>query len=245
MYIRCCHIIDSLFYSYKGIPAPSCTGLEHLNEALRLNKGVIVLVPHYGCYGSVAYGLMCKGYKLSQFLTLYPQNIYRRNDWIDSQVVKAKARCWSHPNVQNIYYRPGHSVRQIYRVLKENGIIIMYPDGSRGSKMDLFEFLGNKIRFSTGFAEIALRTGAVILPAFSATDENGFHTINIEPCIHTDDNNSIRKPISAYLKILEHYIEKDPAQWHTWLRIIKTGAGTFETITKEVEADKFYLPSDM
>lgn len=241
--IRYCHLIDTLFYRQKGVPEPICTGMEQLEDALKFNKGVIILVPHYGCFGSVAYTLFCRGYKFHQLLTLYPQNIYRKINVIDSAVVRAKARCWSHPDVINIYYRPGHYMRQIYRVLKENGILIMYADGSRGEKFDLFDFMGSKIRFSTGPAEIAARTGAALLPAFSITDD-GLHRITIESPLFVKGKDAIRESTLAYVKLLERYVETYPGQWHTWMRLSKMKEGIIEPSVRSVQFDEFYSPAD-
>lgn len=244
MNVRYCHLIDTLFYKQKEVPEPICIGTEYLEEALGLNKGVIILVPHYGCFGSVGYSLFCRGYRFYQLLTLYPQNIYRKINLLDSAVMRAKAQCWSHPDVINIYYRPGHYMRQIYRILKENGILIMYADGSRGEKFDLFDFMGSKIRFSTGPAEIAARTGAALLPAFSITDEDTLHRIYIERPISVNGKDSIRESTSTYVKLLENYVEKYPQQWHTWIRLSQINNGIIEPSVKTVKLEEYYSPAD-
>jgi KDO2-lipid IV(A) lauroyltransferase len=81
-----------------------------------------------------------------------------------------------------------------------------------------FEFFGSPARFPTGPVEIALRTGAPILPAFCIREANDRYVAFGEPPLYLrrskDPEADVRDAMEAILRTFERYIRRYPDQWH-------------------------------
>ena len=67
-------------------------------------------------------------------------------------------------------------LRQTYmarRVLMDGGMLHMVPDGLQGDSGVLVPFHGRMRRLATGFAELAVSTGAAVVPVIANMDVDG------------------------------------------------------------------------
>ncbi len=109
---------------------------------------------------------------------------------------------------QNIYT----AMHEAISVLKRGGVVIIAPDGYLGSSGVSLPFLGRRRDFQAGFAEIALITGADIVPAFVSIKQNGHFDVEFidMPDVIDDDMKHQEKVI--YL--IKQYASLLEARWN-------------------------------
>ncbi|MBI5192034.1 MAG: oligosaccharide flippase family protein [Nitrospirae bacterium] len=244
----------------------SICGLEHLDSAIKLNKGVILLSFHLGSYGIPLAALGYKGYSLFQHIvdwqdtplitpdilkykdnTFYQQNapsdFYpgRYIGTIEKSILGIKKRCHSFLPVKMLYHKEKHYARNLLRCLGENSILSIMGDGSKGSRFTNVDFLGKKISFSTGPASLAAITGAAILPVFTIRENDRRHKVIIHSPIFVKrkDSDSIEDAVAAYTALLENYVMEYPGHWYTWDRLTVTRDSAGEEVIQPVVKKSF------
>src|SRR3989338_3857407 len=95
------HLIESFLYGRLNEDrikrlVPLIQGKPYLDEAVREGKGAILLVSHFGSFGMLIAGLVHRGYRVHQVLTLAPPPPYRTWRWVDRAIMRVKLRCWRH-----------------------------------------------------------------------------------------------------------------------------------------------------
>jgi len=179
---------------------------EYLDSAIKNYPGVIFLSGHIGNWELGA----CLVSKLG-----CPVNVV--------------ALSHVHKKVNNLFNRQraycgtkvipiGFALRQCYRLLKEKGLVAFLGDRDFGNSGKVFKFCSSKAQIPLGPAEFALKTGAVILPAFSIREKDDKFSLFIEkpiPAFNTDGSKKDRdRIITEYLQVIETYIKKYPSQWY-------------------------------
>lgn len=115
------------------------------------------------------------------------------------------------------------SAKRIMRTLRDGGTVALMGDRDiHGPKM-LLPFFGEETWMPTGPIEVALRTGAAIVPAFSSRrgryviEANAQTPIEIE---RTDDLQAdVRTAMLEYISRLETRLRAEPGQWMVLERI--------------------------
>ena len=115
------------------------------------------------------------------------------------------------------------SAKRIMRTLRDGGTVALMGDRDiHGPKM-LLPFFGEETWMPTGPIEVALRTGAAIVPAFSSRhgryviEANAQAPIEIE---RTDDLQAdVRTAMLEYISRLEARLRAEPDQWMVLERI--------------------------
>ncbi|MDD5434619.1 MAG: lysophospholipid acyltransferase family protein [Nitrospira sp.] len=223
---RYIHLVE-IFLGYRvsadnlNIRVSSINGLEHLDSALKRGRGVVLLGFHFGSYGVPLAALGYKGYTVYQHVVLSHFYSGKSCSFLDSAVLKIKMRCHSAAPVKMLYHSEKNYARNLVRCLRENGILVIMGDGSRGTRFSNVNFMGKKISFSTGPASIAAITGAAILPVFTVREADQRHRVNIHAPIFVEgrDTHSIEEAVSCYTSILENYVMEYPGHWYTWDRL--------------------------
>jgi KDO2-lipid IV(A) lauroyltransferase len=184
---------------YRGIE-------EHIRSNLEKGRGVVMLSAHVGNaeiagQGLIPLGISCfavtepvKPAALSRML-----NKIRRSKGIEFEPVSVA------------------SAKRIVRTLRAGGTVALMGDRDiSGPKMRL-PFFGEETWMPTGPIEVALRTGAAIVPSFSARrgryniDATAEAPIEIE---RTDDLQAdVRTAMLAYIERLEARLRAEPDQW--------------------------------
>ncbi len=201
----------------------SIEGIENLDKALSLGRGVILLEPHFGSFDLIWHALGHKGYTVNILRVLAPPNFEDIGEYMAKAARDVKVKCLSSLPVKWIYLRPGTFLRPVFNCLKNNEILYTMADGSRGERFTLVDFLGHLIQLPTGVAHIAAKTGATMLPVFIIREKDNRHRIVIrEPIpLNGGDEISIDSAIAHYGRYLEDYVSKYPCHWMTILRIRK------------------------
>jgi KDO2-lipid IV(A) lauroyltransferase len=100
----------------------------------------------------------------------------------------------------------GSQLYEAKRVLKRGGIVMIVADGYMGSSRGIpFPLFGRKRVFKTGFAELALRTGASVVPVSTSMSTDGTIEVRFMPSLeipnlsHQQQTESL---VSQYVEIL-------------------------------------------
>lgn len=99
--------------------------------------------------------------------------------------------------------------------LQNRGVVIIAGDGKQGRRGLEVAFLGKRLWFGSGFAELAERSGAVVLPVFAWTAEDATSHLMVEaplgPAVGEDHQARIAWWVGAYARRLEAFWQAHPA----------------------------------
>jgi KDO2-lipid IV(A) lauroyltransferase len=189
-------------------------GREHVDEAIRQGKGVILLAMHFGSWelanriGTILghpYKVLVKGQKKYSRLGELLNSL--RNNRSDVNVVER-----------------GMGTREILRSLKKNEVVALVVDQG-GRDGVLVPFFGKEASMSVGALRIAAKTGAPICFA-NITRLNGpYHRLVIrEPfkLVKTaDQQNDLTTNLRQIMNVMEEYIRLSPAEYMWFYKIWK------------------------
>ncbi len=188
--------------------APAPGSRERLEKALAMGKGVIFMTGHFGNWEMIP---------ITGALHGYPT------------LVLAREQGWPKLNRMLTDYREsrgcrvvtkGFPVRELIQGLREGRIVGILADQDGGPNGVLSPFFGRLASTAPGTIALSLNTGAPILPVFMVRLQGAAHTLVIEDPLEIPKEGTveerIRAGISAYLKVLEKYVRRYPAQW-LWL----------------------------
>jgi Kdo2-lipid IVA lauroyltransferase/acyltransferase len=186
-------------------------GLENLDAALSMGKGVILVTPHFGNWELGGIILSLKKYSL---------NIVTLKD--DNQTINNfRERIRNKNNITSIYVTGDsiHTAINIIKALRNNSIVAMLGDRDGSTKTVEVNFFGKKTKFPLGVAYVALSSEAVVLPVFVVLRANGKYQGIIEKPLlfsqykESNRNDAIRKAVQDIACIFEQYIREYPDQW--------------------------------
>jgi KDO2-lipid IV(A) lauroyltransferase len=192
------------------------SGLEHLDNALKLQKGAFVLTAHLGNWDLVASGYSLKGYQVN-LITKHLKIDFLNRFWMQSRAQK---------NITQLY-REG-SIKEIINALKRNELMgFILDQHTHSADGVLVDFFGRPCWTTPGLAVLAQRLKAPVVPSFIIRQPNGTHKVFIEPAIPFVEKESqeetIRYNTQVYTNVLERYIRQYPDQWIWMHRRWKTG----------------------
>lgn len=190
-------------------------GREHLDNALSKGKGVVLFQAHFGAFQMVMPAIGYSGYKMNQISA-------SASVWKDSSTSRIQKKSFD-IKARYEYTLPVHhisvtsSLRPAFRALENNEIVGITIDGGGGKKVVPVRFLGRDANFQQGGADIAIRTGAAIVPAFIITEEGLKHRVILHPLIVVsktlDRDEKIMKVLQEFAMILESYVYQYPAHY--------------------------------
>lgn len=203
-----------------------CTiaGMEHLENALKKGKGVIIALCHFGSYKMILPCLGYKGYKITQ-VAANPIDLPGK----DKSIVKNKTMQIEYQCEKSLpanFFYIGSTPRQIYRVLQNNEILVMSLDGILDPHRISAPFLQRKIRLSPSLLKIAERTKSPILPVFTIREKNDKHKIIIGNEIASGDVGDKEEQETNVLfkfgSLMEQYVKEYPSHYLWYLYKNKT-----------------------
>jgi lauroyl/myristoyl acyltransferase len=187
-------------------------GLEHLEKALAAGHGVIICSAHYGNPELAVQAMKVLGVTVLAFVE--PLKPKRYADLM-------KELRSSH----GLIYRPIglSSIKEALRHLRQGDVVVLLSDRDINKTGITLPFFGAETSVPTGAIELALHTGAQIIPAFSRRRQRDEIDVYIEPPLELactgDDKADLRANTLALLSHIEEYVREDAGQWMVMERI--------------------------
>ncbi|WP_290661020.1 MULTISPECIES: lysophospholipid acyltransferase family protein [Ignavibacterium] len=186
--------------------AVEITNLELITEKNNLGNGVILLSAHFGNWEYIAASASLQ-LKKKFFIIVKNQRNRLVNEWMN----KMRTR-WL-----NEVVTLGVSVRNIYSVLKNNGIAAMVAD-QRGPEEGLkLEFFGKKTSVYTGPAVLSLKTGAPIIFGVPIRQKDFLYKAELveldQSNLPAEFDDKVKVLSERMIRYLEKIISENPEQW--------------------------------
>lgn len=109
------------------------------------------------------------------------------------------------------------AIRDVYRTLKANGMVAMAMDRDLIGNGTRLPFFGAEASIPVGVVEVAMRTGAAIVPVILLRAGDAV----VAPCwpeieydVAADRDTEVKRVAAEVLRIFERVIAEHPDQWH-------------------------------
>jgi KDO2-lipid IV(A) lauroyltransferase len=176
-------------------------GYEHFEEARQRGKGVLFATAHLGNWELSAF---------SHSLMTRPMHVVVRpldNPKIDALVEKRRGMSGNYVITKRDFVRP------MMRALRDNEAVGVLIDQNSGLENSIFvDFFGVSACVGTGFAKLAARSGAAVIPGFALwSDQEQRYILKFYPIVPMtgDEEEDTR----AVQRSLESAIATYPDQW--------------------------------
>jgi KDO2-lipid IV(A) lauroyltransferase len=183
-----------------------CENQDLIVNKFNENNGVILLSAHFGNWEYLATSVALQINK-KFYVVVKPQRNPFVNDWMNKYRTK-----WTNEIVPL-----GVSIRNVFSVLLNKGIVAMVAD-QRGPKESMkLEFFGRMTSVYTGPAVLSLKTNSPIIYGISVRQKDLNYKVEL---FEVDRNNlpdnqdeKIKVLSERMIKNLEEIIRKNPEQW--------------------------------
>lgn len=184
-------------------------GLEHLQKALDMGKGVILLSGHFTT-------LEIGGRLLSLYTPFHVMYREHKNLAIESVMRAARVRFCG-----NVIDR--RDLRTMLKTLKNNQAVWYAPDQDHGIRHGIFApFFGVPAATTTATARIAEKSGAAVVPFFQARLPGGGYILTLTPPLGDFPSGDMQADITRINHIFEQRIRENPDQYLWAHRRFKT-----------------------
>lgn len=184
-------------------------GLENLDNALKPGKGAVIFTAHLGNFEWGACRLGVQGYKI--WGTGLTRTYKRTNEFFEKRRLSK--------GLNTLY--ANKVMLNIFRILKNNEIIAIPSDFDPLGTANTYKFFGKYAHIPSGPVEIAMKSGAPLLPSFTWRIDkyNHFQVIG-KPVELVDDNGNrenrkeiIRLNMERVIAVIEKHISEHIDQW--------------------------------
>lgn len=186
----------------------SVEGLRHLDAALAHKKGAIIVSAHFGLWELVPSWLVINGYDMAVVVRRQTNPIV--DQWFNEMRQRHGA----------VMTDSGFGIREILKALRKNHLLGLMVDQDNGKQGIFVPFFERWASAPTGPAQIAMKTGAPIVPLAIFPNFKGRHHIRIYeafmPDDYTQDVVGQQQLTANYTQILEAVIRSQPQHWF-WL----------------------------
>ena len=179
-----------------------CEGMEHVEAARKRGRGVLFATAHLGNWELSAFAHACFA---------APMNVIVRpldNPCIDALVERRRALSG------NLVILKKDFARAILKALAANQAVGILVDQNATPENGVFvDFFGMRACAGTGFAKLAARSGAAVIPGFRiVVEEERRYVLRFYP--RAADDAAMRPPIRKRCsRSLEQVIRDYPDQW--------------------------------
>jgi KDO2-lipid IV(A) lauroyltransferase len=181
-------------------------GLEHLDAAYRLGKGVIGITGHIGNFELIAAYFSLRGYRMS----VVGRELY------DPRLDRLLVRNRENVGLENIPTSGG--VKPILRALKAGRFLGVLADQDSSRVRGVFvNFFGRPARTPAGPGLLSYKTGSPIIPMAILRKGKNRYRIVVKPQVELRFSGDREKDLidvtQEYTRVLESIIREHPAQW--------------------------------
>ena len=177
--------------------------IEVLDQAHADGNGVLVCTIHVGGMDLIGPGIKLRGQSMH---VVADDTTYGR---LFDHLSAARAR-------QSIFVIGWRNLRGLFRVLRENGNIVLFCDGGYRRGDVPVEFCGEATTFPIGPATLSAKTGAPLLPVWCRRDRDERFDARGLPfvtCTSTEPA-EIYRATQAVADALGQVVADDPGQWY-------------------------------
>jgi len=180
-------------------------GLENLDEALKKGKGVVIFTAHIGNFEWGASRLAVDGYNICG-VSLFRKSKFTRRYFELKRLSKG---------LKTLYI---NKMLSVFKILKNNEIVAIPTDWDpTGRAARPFEFFGKTAYLPTGALQIALKSGAPLIPSFIYRKDKYNHLLTIENpidlIIEGDKEILIAENMKKVIKVMEKHIRDNICEW--------------------------------
>jgi KDO2-lipid IV(A) lauroyltransferase len=191
----------------------SISGKQHLDSALQAGSGVLLLSGHFGNFFLLGTRLALEDYVVSALV----------NPPKDEKLAQLMDDYRWRIGQKTIHARPREqALLDLGASLRRNEIVVMIADEYRRGKGVPVSLFGRTVIAKRGPATVALRTGAVIVPARMLRQPGGGLQLTIEPALELDRSAKGREQIETNMRRITQWLERavreHPEQWN-WMNI--------------------------
>lgn len=180
-------------------------GLENLDNALKEGRGVVIFTAHIGNFEWGACRLGIEGYKI--WGTALSRPYEKTNLFFENRRLSK--------GLHTIYV--DKTMLEIFRLLKRNEIIAIPSDLDPTGTGQVYDFFGKKAHLPSGAVEIALKSGAPLVPSFIWRKDKYNHFQIIEKPVELVREGDFREITrinnQRIINIMEKYIREHIEEW--------------------------------
>jgi KDO2-lipid IV(A) lauroyltransferase len=190
----------------------SIEGLEHLEAAMKVGKGMLVTGGHIGNFSVVAQIAVVLGYKAGIVAEdIKPEKLYQ-------YINELRGRF----GVQMI--RVGSAqVRTIFKFLRDGGMLMLAGDRDVSDNGMPVQFFDAYADLPTGPVVLSLRMKVPLLPCFTYRLPNNKSVLIIYPAIEWDVTGDhdldVQVNMRKMVRVLEDFVRRAPDQWVVLQRV--------------------------
>lgn len=197
-------------------------GVPYLDDALSASRGAILVTAHLGFPHLIPPILRLRGYNVQEVIAGI--NRSERQAQINDQLARSsQLRQYIHErtrvfteDINSQHIIADLDIRPIYRLLRENGIVMIAGEGFRATKFVLIPLCGQLYPFPMGYMQIAMRFGVPILPAFCILNSRGEITVRLHPPLPVDKGASLEHNVGLFASLLDKQLRETPHLWLRW-----------------------------
>ena len=188
----------------------SVEGLENLDQALSSNKGVILLLAHFGSFLLPLPLLGHLGYKVNQVTgrpvhySFFGERLWQ---WRKRQADRLPVK----------FIQVGGFLRPLYKALQRNEIVTIAFDGRDSTKFMSVPFLDGSALFSPAPINLALKTGALIMPTFVIRQPDETHSVVLEKPIEVTGPGpreaTVRRHVEDFAALFSGFVKHYPCHY--------------------------------
>ena len=179
-------------------------GVNNLKKALENGNGAVIFTVHIGNFEWGASRIGAEGIKI------WGVGLYRENRFLDKYFEKNRKSKFL--NTLN-----ANKMLGVFRILKNNEVVAIPTDWDPSGTSKVYNFLNKKVMLPSGAIQIALASGAPLIPSFIVRDgKYHHHQIICEPLDLIREGSKeelLEKNMQKVIEVLEKYIYKNIDQW--------------------------------
>jgi lauroyl/myristoyl acyltransferase len=203
---------DELNRALRGIE-----GIEHLDKALALGKGVILVSAHIGPFNYLSQWFASKGYTV----TIPVEHLQ------DERMLKLQLSLRGGHGVNFTPLGGSAPIRAIIQALRQNQLVLITGDRAVVGEHIERAFFGSTAKLPGGPVELAQRTGAVVLCAFGWREPGnliGGIFLPVSLALPEEERKNADALESKVIEVMEKVIYAHPEQWvvfsPVWTKIL-------------------------
>lgn len=180
----------------------SIHGAEYLHDALSLNKGLVLVVPHFGTWEIMNAWIA----QFTKMTIMYkPVKSESANNFV--RAARSREQATLVPTDES-------GVRQIFKALKQGGTTVILPDHTPHAGGELIPYFGVPLLTSNLSAKLIQKTKACALLLYAIRNEDHGFDMYIEPIDEKIYQGNANDGSIVIFEVIEKLIQRYPEHYH-------------------------------